>query len=329
LRGRVRVRLFLHERIREHFESTHLEQHELGWKYLKVLYEKPKQILPVLTLVSKERETGKTSLLNYMEILFGDNYIQIPPEDLVGNFNIAFADKNIIGIDEAVVDKQSAIEKIKSIATASTITVNAKYVNPYKVPFYGKLIITTNKETDFMRIDTEEIRFWVRKLGKVKNISIDFYQKLLSEIPKVLTYLNDHIEVEYGKSRMVFTAAEIRNDYLVDVIEESYSGVHKEILMRLDDWFANNKADTLELTPTDIKQEWFSTDNRIKAYYIGKVLRDEIKLDPMQTPSSYTPFGGMARAGRYYIFERSRFGAGKNTQNSGDYNSIMSSELPF
>ena len=311
------------------------EQHELGWKYLKVMYEKPKQILPVLTLVSKERETGKTSLLNYMEILFGDNYIQIPPEDLVGNFNIAFADKNIIGIDEAVVDKQSAIEKIKSIATASTITVNAKYVNPYKVPFYGKLIITTNKERDFMRIDSEEIRFWVRKLGKVKKISVNFYDNLLDEIPKVLTYLRDQIEVEYGNSRMVFTAQELRNSYLVDVIEESYSGLKKELLMNFDEWFANNNADNLELTASDIKTHWFNTDNRIKSYYISKVMRDEMDLEPSKTSSSYSPFGGTAKSGRYFTITRDRFFTSKSKESestkskSDSYDNFGRDELPF
>ena len=39
-------------------------QYKLGFQYLKVLYDEPTQILPVLVLVSKVRETGKSTFLN-------------------------------------------------------------------------------------------------------------------------------------------------------------------------------------------------------------------------------------------------------------------------
>jgi len=47
------------------------EQINLGFKYMKILYENPCQILPVLALVSTERETGKTTFLNYIQMLIG------------------------------------------------------------------------------------------------------------------------------------------------------------------------------------------------------------------------------------------------------------------
>jgi len=40
------------------------EQFHLGIKYMKILYENPKQMLPVIVLVSEERGTGKTTFLN-------------------------------------------------------------------------------------------------------------------------------------------------------------------------------------------------------------------------------------------------------------------------
>src|SRR5687768_9269143 len=42
------------------------EQLELGLDYLKVLLMYPTQMLPVLCLVSKERNTGKTTFLNFL-----------------------------------------------------------------------------------------------------------------------------------------------------------------------------------------------------------------------------------------------------------------------
>jgi len=51
-------------------------------------------------------------------MIFGDNFIQINPEDLSSQFNSSYASKNIIAIDETVIEKSHASEKLKSIATA-------------------------------------------------------------------------------------------------------------------------------------------------------------------------------------------------------------------
>ena len=96
---------------------------------MKLLYEHPCQILPVLSLVSTERETGKTTFLNYIQMLFGENSTLINPSDLTSSFNDAYATKNIIMIDETVIEKQNVVEKLKSLATAKTISVSQKFLH--------------------------------------------------------------------------------------------------------------------------------------------------------------------------------------------------------
>ena len=140
------------------------DQYEIGLKYFKILYENPKQILPVLVLVSIERETGKTTFLNYIQMLFGENSVCISPQELSSNFNSGYATKNIILIDETLLEKNTSIERLKSLATAKTISVSQKFVAQYSVPFFGKIIMCTNKEREFVRIENEEIRFWIRKI---------------------------------------------------------------------------------------------------------------------------------------------------------------------
>jgi hypothetical protein len=256
------------------------DQWELGLKYMKILYENPRQILPVLALVSTERETGKTTFLNWIQMLFGENTTLINPSDLTSNFNDAYATKNIIMIDETTIDKQHAIEKLKSIATAKTMSVSQKFVSHYSVPFFGKVIFCTNKESDFMRIDEEEIRFWVRKIKIIKgakntNIETD----LFNEIPKFLKYLMKLPAIDFSKSRMVFTKDEILTESLHVVMEESKSTLRKEIEMNFDDFFMNNDAiEFIEATARDIKEKWFNTNNQIPMSYIRKVLIDEMKM---------------------------------------------------
>lgn len=297
------------------------EQVELGYKYLKVLYEKPKQILPVLVLVSKERATGKTSFLNWMDIIFGNNYTQISPTDMDSQFNSQYAYRNIIGIDEAVINKKTAIEKIKSIATARTILVNQKQIAQYRIPFYGKIIITTNKETDFMRVDEEEIRFWVRKLSTIPEDDITdvFFNNLIKEIPDFLKYLNDMEDIEYGKSRMVFTRDELENDLLKEVKKESRSGLQKEIEILVEEWFENNPThDVLYARLSDIKQRWFEHKNWTR-HYIKKVLNEEFGMDSCKV-GRFQYFGyGEKPPGTPYKFIRENFVQSKKESSDGPF----------
>jgi len=261
------------------------EQWQLGLKYIKILYQYPKQIAPVLALVSTERETGKTTFLNWIQMLFGENSTLINPSDLTSNFNDAYATKNIIMIDETTIDKVHAIEKLKSLATAKTISVSQKFVSHYSVPFFGKIILCTNKESDFMRIDEEEIRFWVRKIKPIngkKNTNIE--TDLFNEIPNFLKYLLQIEEIDFSKSRMVFTKDEIETESLELVKEESKSWLRKEIEYLFIDFFDNNNAiDFVEVTPKDIKERWFINNNQISISYIRKVLKEEMKMHSLVT----------------------------------------------
>lgn len=285
------------------------DQYNLGLKYMKVLYEMPKQILPVLCLVSEKRGTGKTTFINWMQMIFGDNFVLINPEDLAASFNSSYATKNIITIDETVIDKISSVEKLKSLATAKSISVNQKHVSHYMIPFFSKIIICTNKEKDFMRIDEEEIRFWVRKVHPIKNIKTNIEDILQKELPKFLRYLVDLPPIDITKSRMVFTAEEIANEYLQVVKRESHSGLRKELELYIQDFFHDNSNLTsFYASPKDIKAEWFKNNHSISTHYIAKVLRDEMKLVAKMT--RYAPLGGdpnVKKPGEAFQFDRKDF----------------------
>lgn len=265
------------------------EKLHLGLRYFKVLYEFPQQILPILVLVSKERETGKTTFINLISMIFGANSVLIAPEEINKNHNSLYANKNIIMIDEAGKEKEVAMEKLKALSTAKQISVDPKFVQQYQIPFFGKAILCTNKEKDFMRIDDEEIRFWVRKIKKIegkKNNKIE--EQLKEEIPFFLKYLEQQHDIDFDNgSRMIFTKEEIETDSLKIIKAESKSNMHKELEIKFEDYFHNNDYNELQVTPGDIKDRWFSTNNQITSHYIGKVLRDEMKIEFSEKPVNY------------------------------------------
>ena len=68
--------------IHDFFAHIFGEQVELGYDYLQLLYLRPLQRLPVLLLVSDERNTGKTTFLNLLKSIFGGNVTFNTNEDL-------------------------------------------------------------------------------------------------------------------------------------------------------------------------------------------------------------------------------------------------------
>lgn len=287
------------------------DQLNMGLIYMKLLYEHPKQILPILTLESKERETGKTTFLNWLQMMFGENSVMISPDELAASFNSMYANKNIIMIDETVVEKTSTLEKLKSITTAKSITVRTKFVQEYSVPFFGKVILCTNKVKDFMRIDDEEIRFWVRKVSVIKERNTKIEDQLFDEIPKFLKYLEQLPEIDFSRSRMVFTKDDIYTQELKAVKDESKSTVSKELEILIEDFFNNSQCDYFCATAKDIKERWFINDRDKSISYIHKVLIDEMKIEHHNKSDRYTPFENYDRwpikiNGRFFIFYRTQ-----------------------
>ena len=319
----------------EFFNHIFGEQMELGLYYIRYLYLYPKQILPILVLVSKERQTGKSSFLEFIQMLFGGNYVQLMAADLTGDFNAHYAPANIIGVDESLIDKTSAVERVKSLVTSKTIMVNDKFVKSYQMPFYGKLIMTSNRVNDFMKVESSEIRFWVRKIPNIKRHDPKFYDKLASEIPKFLGYILALPEREI-KSRMVFSPEELMNDDLISVMNESKSSLHKEIEMRMEEAFLNEPGlSVITATPSDIKTNWFAHDSRITLSYIRKTIKDDMDLPPSE-PAYYEQhlFGRVDGAyrkttGRCFRFDRGKFVANEPAPTLNGQGLIHADKSPF
>jgi len=281
------------------------DQYEAGMIYLQCLYLHPQQALPVLILVSKERQTGKSTFLDWLNMVFGANMVQIEPDMIGSPYNEAYATSNIIAIDETLVEKQAAAEKIKALATKKNMLVNPKYITPFSVPFFGKIIMATNNESRFMRIEDEEIRFWVRKLTEPKHHNHNILNDMVSEIPAFLHHLETLPDIDFSKSRMVLTPEQIHNEHLTAVINESRSGLYKELEILIDEFFQENaNCDYFEANLSDIITQWFMNDKNISRSYLRRVLQDEMKLEPSEVKRYRIFNNGAEGVGRVYRFDR-------------------------
>ena len=255
---------------------------DLGLDYLKLLYEKPTQMLPILCLVSKARETGKTTFFDYLQNLFSSNCTFISAKDLESDFNAHYASKLIIIIDEALISKQESVEKLKSLSTAKNIQVNNKGIAQYPQPFFGKILMGSNNIRNFIRTDDDETRFWVRNVPAIATADrdINLMDKLVDEIPAFLHYLVRRPMATEALSRAWFYPPLLVTEALREVRKHSVSTVQRTITGWIRGIFwAKRDLERILMTAGDIKREMFMGNSRVDEVYIKQVLREDLRLE--------------------------------------------------
>jgi hypothetical protein len=305
-----------------------IDEHALGLRYMKILYKHPKRVTPILVLTSEERSTGKSTFVDWLNSIFLDNLVIITPGHISSDFNESYAEKNIIAIEESRFDDAKALEKLKALSTQKTISVNRKHIPTFSLPFYGKLIITSNDESKFSKVDEAEIRYWVRQIPTLKGIANhNILDDLISEIPYFLYYLSQQKEVDFSVSRQGFTAEEINTSALEVVKRESKPALQKEIEMYLQEFCMNEtNANELFFTATDIKKAFFERNNNFNAPYISKVLSAHMRLERQEKPARYEPTfdDKQTKTGLFFTY--------KNTFKEGDATEmdvVDPEEVPF
>jgi hypothetical protein len=123
------------------------EQIEMGLDYLQILYIRPTQMLPILLLVSNERNTGKTTFLRFLKMIFGKNATFNTNEDFRSQFNADWAHRLLVLVDELLLNKMEDTEKIKNLSTAGDYKIEAKGKSGGKLSFSQSLcfVPTTRK----------------------------------------------------------------------------------------------------------------------------------------------------------------------------------------
>jgi hypothetical protein len=154
--------------------------YDIALDYLTILYQHPKQNLPILCLVSEDRSTGKTTFLNFLEVIFEHNVVSMNISDFEEPYNAHYVSKLIIGLEEGKVPKKS-IEKIKHHTTSKKLQLKAKFLNNEQINNFGKIVICSNEVNDFANIDKKENRFFVNIVPKLTKENPNLLQELAKE----------------------------------------------------------------------------------------------------------------------------------------------------
>ncbi|MCG8828205.1 helicase [Tenacibaculum dicentrarchi] len=312
-----------HKLVKGNFDKTeeflrHIfkEQYELGLDYLTILWQQPTQILPILCLVSNSRNTGKTSFLNWLKLLFQGNMTINKNEDFRSRFNSDWASKLIISVDEVLLDRREDSERIKNLSTAGSYKTESKGKDKVESNFFGKFILCSNNEENFIQIDEKEIRYWVIKVNSFKEEDVDMLKKLSNEISSFLYFLNNRKIISERKTRMWFTKQQIYTPALDKVVKGNKTYLSQEIREILMDDFITFEVDVLKYTATDLFDK-LSKGFKTTRFKITKSLKDDYNLTSLN--GSYqkyflslntlqkTMVNFETKKGRYYEFQKSDF----------------------
>ena len=264
-------------------------QVDLGLDYLKVLLENPTQILPILCLVSKERATGKTTFLKWMKEIFGRNMTYIKGDSFNSQFNSDWASMLLIAIDEVFFDRKEITERLKYLSTTNKDKLENKGKDREEIDFFGKFILCSNNEDNFIQIDENEIRFWVLKINPIKLENTEFLQNLISEIPQFLSFLIHRKFHSQKKSRMWFSPDEIKTKALQKLVFKNGNKLEAKMVELLYEFFESNEVQEISVVPQDIlnmlnrmfRQLNFSRND------VRTILKDKWKLEPQKNGLTY------------------------------------------
>ena len=286
------------------------EQFELGLDYMQLFYRQPTQKLPILLLVSEERNTGKTTFLNFLKAVFQDNTTFNTNEDFRSQFNADWAGKLLIVVDEVLLCRREDSERLKNLSTAQTYKVEAKGKDRQEVNFFAKFVLCSNNELFPVIIDMGETRYWVRKVMRLDSDDTNFLQKLKEQIPAFLYYLQHRPLSTTKESRMWFNSALIRTEALERIMQSNRNHTEIDIVELLRTIMESQNVDKISFIPQDLLPLLSLNGVKVELWHIRKVVKELWRLKPAPNALSYTTYqydyskpskyGAINRVGRFY-----------------------------
>lgn len=296
------------------------EHYEYGLDYIQILYQYPTQILPILCLVSKENQTGKTTFLDFLKLIFVENACKVGNAELSNEFNSYTATRLIVGVDETFLEKKTTIEKIKMLSTSNSVAMQRKGVDHEEMHHFAKYILISNNEENFIYAGDDDIRYWVRKVPVLKEVIPDMLSILNEEIPAFLFFLNTR-KISVPKiGRAWFDPKLLETEALRRLRQASKPTAEKEITGYIRSMFMDFGVSELKFTLDVLKER--TVKNKYEDSYLTRILKENMKLEPVKTVCRYKiPFfavdpmdeNSVTRAeqafppGRPYVFKIEKF----------------------
>lgn len=251
-------------------ETAHLgDVFTVALDWLTISFRHPKKPLPVPMLVSKQKNTGKSTFLKFLQALYGSNNVAILNNDQFKmKFNSHYITKFIIAIDESFLDieKKAEKERLKQLVTSDTAYLENKGMDLKKFPYYGKVIMASNDADSIMKMDDDDDRWFVVKVNPIDPEHKDPHleEKMKKEIPAFLNFLSQRVIAHKEQDRLWFKPEYFITDQFREIVANTKDRLQKLIEGFLEDQFLTFELVQLQYDICSLTDEL----NKISKYRI-------------------------------------------------------------
>jgi hypothetical protein len=268
-------------------------------------------MLPILLLVSNERNTGKTTFLRFLKMIFGKNATFNTNEDFRSQFNADWAHRLLVLVDELLLNKIEDTEKIKNLSTAGDYKIQAKGKDRREIEFFAKFVLCSNNERNPIIIPKEEVRFWVRKINPVEKDNINLRYQMAKEIPYFLYFLLNRKLSTQSESRMWFSPAILETPALLKIKKYNTNKIEIEMAAYCNEVMELLEKDRILCCPSDFLVVVRNAGLKTDITHVRSILKDSWGLRTEKN-SDYTfhhigtdgELFPMKRKGRYFEINR-------------------------
>ena len=285
------------------------EHYEYGLDYIQLLYQMPLQKLPILILVSEQRNTGKTTFLNLLKTIFQDNATFNTNEDFRSKFNSDWAGKLLIMVDEVLLSRREDSERLKNLSTATSYKMESKGKDRNEIAFFGKFVLCSNNEHFPIVIDREEVRYWVRKVNSLETDDPFYIKKLVAQIPAFLHFLMQRELSVQCENRMWFSPERLRTAALNRIVISNRSKIEFEVAELLIEIMDYTRDTSVSFVVNDIAILLNYRNVRAETSEIRRLLQIYWHLKPASNSLTYrfysmgippAKYTAKTSVGRYY-----------------------------
>lgn len=293
--------------IKLYFQHIFEDSLEMGYDYFSISWKYPTRKLPILSLVSRETATGKTTMIDFMRAIWGDNAVMVGNKDITTEFNAPYITKLIVGLDEGFIEKKSVLEMIKSLSTALSANYNNKFSKAKPIPCHLHFVVCTNNERNFVNMEAQDSRFWVLKIKSVKNTVNKLLEKMIAEIPAFLDFIENRTMSIEDEDRLWFGPQRFETEAKNVMIAAALPRNVKVLNEFLDEYFEKTTRKVVNFTKSDLndilKAEGGTGgfDHSFLSDYMKYEKSSKARLDDRSTPYA-TPLLTTKEFQRYFTF---------------------------
>src|SRR5699024_2475482 len=136
----------------------------------------------------------------------------------------------------------------------------AKGKSRIDIEFFGKFVLCSNNEEDFIKIDPAETRYWVRKVEPLEKSDPFMLERMKNEIPAFLHFLSSRKITSEKKTRMWFEEKLLETPALLKVKRRFRNKQEMELLEIIQEIMDAFELEELHFTNKDAI-EWLGSYN--------------------------------------------------------------------